>query len=789
MKLRLILRTLASTPWITAFKVLALGVGLAIGGFLLMRVAHDNSYDTCYPDYKRICQVWVNTTYASGESNRNDKVDPILAEEIRTRLADRIDGVVSMDSYAMVVDAYGSDSREPLGKVATFQCSDGFFDTFGLELLQGSGDVVDGQPMIWLSDEMAESLFGDSVAVGQRLMIQGLPSCVVGGVYRKLPEESSIFYMNSFVSDGKGPTSMIFSPKLFLKLKRGEDREAFALEVNKIWQTLHPDSEDKAAVIDVAPLRDTTVKTKANRQRTLMMSLLAAVVLLVTVMNYILLSLASLRQRARVVGVQKCFGASAADVMAMFAGETAVVMLGAFAVMALLYLWSAVCFTDTVHYYVTDHVAFSRLWVLAAVVGVVFVAAAAVPAAFMARIPVQQVFRTFKHRRGVWKRTLLFLEIGILAFVAGLMIAIMVQYHHVSESAQGFSKDGLVEIDNIWDRNHIVSDMLDNEPYVKSYTSATFYPGSSGLDDTVYPDEDSKTGTDVYTGEVDIEFFKTMEIPLLVGGFDGAIFGPSPYVDDDEEDDEDDTEMAAVSRRFADVMGWDIADAVGKTFCIHNSYVDTYSYYRVKAVYEDFMFESFYRCDMLRPSFLSIVDRNDNAIRYYVKVADPIDENVERLSNDMRRLQLDNEYRVSTYRELQMQRYAEVNVYRIMVLVSAAMIMLIAAMGLLAYLRDEVAQRTKEIAIRKISGASAADIVEMLARSVMLTAVPAIVVGTVAAWLVGRDWLAQFAVTADGIVWLQCLGALGVAVVVAAIAAALTLRTALDNPVNSLRNE
>lgn len=59
MRLRLILQTLAAQPWLTAFKVLALGVGLAIGSFLLMRVEHDHSIDRCFPDYGRIYQLWT----------------------------------------------------------------------------------------------------------------------------------------------------------------------------------------------------------------------------------------------------------------------------------------------------------------------------------------------------------------------------------------------------------------------------------------------------------------------------------------------------------------------------------------------------------------------------------------------------------------------------------------------------------------------------------------------------------------------------------------------------------
>jgi putative ABC transport system permease protein len=66
-------------------------------------------------------------------------------------------------------------------------------------------------------------------------------------------------------------------------------------------------------------------------------------------------------------------------------------------------------------------------------------------------------------------------------------------------------------------------------------------------------------------------------------------------------------------------------------------------------------------------------------------------------------------------------------------------------MGLIGYTTDEVRRRSKEIAIRKVNGAEASGILEMLSRDILVVAAPAVVIGTVLAWYVNGMWMEQFA--------------------------------------------
>lgn len=104
-------------------------------------------------------------------------------------------------------------------------------------------------------------------------------------------------------------------------------------------------------------------------------------------------------------------------------------------------------------------------------------------------------------------------------------------------------------------------------------------------------------------------------------------------------------------------------------------------------------------------------------------------------------------------------------------------------------MRDEMHRRSREIAIRKVNGASTAEVIEMICRSVMTVAIPAVIFGSVAAWLIGRYWLEQFSVQAPSITAMYLLSGIIILILIALASTGMTLRTANENPSKSLRSE
>ena len=134
-------------------------------------------------------------------------------------------------------------------------------------------------------------------------------------------------------------------------------------------------------------------------------------------------------------------------------------------------------------------------------------------------------------------------------------------------------------------------------------------------------------------------------------------------------------------------------------------------------------------------------------------------------------------------------RYASLRIFSQASLVAAITMLFVMLMGLLGYTADEVRRRSKEIAIRKVNGAEAAGILRLLGRDVLVVAVPAVLVGSVAAWYVNSLWMDfyQVQISLTGAIYL--LVALGVLAVIVGCVLMKSWRIANENPVLSIKSE
>jgi putative ABC transport system permease protein len=132
---------------------------------------------------------------------------------------------------------------------------------------------------------------------------------------------------------------------------------------------------------------------------------------------------------------------------------------------------------------------------------------------------------------------------------------------------------------------------------------------------------------------------------------------------------------------------------------------------------------------------------------------------------------------------MKIETYSSVAQFRSLVVIATILLMLICAIGMTGYLSDEMRRRQREIAIRKVNGASTVSIVKLICRAV------AVILGTAAAWYFSSLWLDQFAVTLDGL-WLKfVLSGILTVLIIMIVAAALIIRRASANPVENLKSE
>ena len=119
-----------------------------------------------------------------------------------------------------------------------------------------------------------------------------------------------------------------------------------------------------------------------------------------------------------------------------------------------------------------------------------------------------------------------------------------------------------------------------------------------------------------------------------------------------------------------------------------------------------------------------------------------------------------------------------------------ASILLITLMGLFGYINDEVRRRSKEIAIRKVNGAEAYDILSLLSKGMARIAVPAVIIGVICSYFIGKEWLLQFErFRMELSIPLFLLVAIAILFLIFGTVILKSWHIANDDPVNSIKNE
>ena len=749
------------------FKVISLGLGLAMSILLFARVAYEQSYDTCFRDYDRLYQVW-SMFILDNEKNEPQTMNMgPLAGAILESFPKEVEGATCTCRYLASWPLYYGDHRFDERKL----CADSlFFQTMGIEVLSGNPVQDLQQPnVIYLSKSLAERMFGGEEPIGKVISYNHERDLTVRGTFADLPDNTTV-----------GADAVISLPPAwaatqanysweggdsyyqYVRLRPGVDVEALNARMEKMTEKYLPARDSWSYSAWVQPLRDTFRQQDDVRRMFTIMLTLGLSILFITALNYALISISSLSRRAKMVGVHKCSGASGGGIFGMFMLETLMVVALALGVMFLL-LWSFRDFVeDTAATKLTNLFEGSRLWVPAATVGVLLLVGGVLPGRLFARIPVTQVFRRYTEGKKGWKRPLLFVQFAGVAFICGLMCMVMMQYHFVMSKDMGFSTERIVgtylpfktakECDNAYN-------FFRSLPYVEDLSAAYGNP-LEGYSGCFINGEDGNTLFSARFDACMANYYDLMGIRLKEGRLPR------------------DNSEVVVNETFVGLMKWG-KDAVGRTVHTMGETVT------VTGVLKDFQINGFYAGPM---PYIGFTTRQfNNGLHFLLK--EPFAENLQRLTKDAAEAFPDKTIDFTSMEEGMNMLYNPVRVFRNATAVAGVVMFFIMLMGLLGYTADEVQRRSKEIAIRKVNGAEASAILRLLGRDVLYVAGPAVAIGVVASWYVNTLWMDMFTAQASMSAAVYVL--IGVAVLAVIIGCVLwkSWRIAGENPVLSLKSE
>ena len=772
-------------------KIMCLAVGLATGIVLIGKAGFEQSWDKFFPTSDRIYVV-CEDIIMDGEYKHYPQTAGAVAHGIK-RYCPQVEAATRYTSFAWDMPIVTDDDKRVRTNYALVDSC--FFDVFPFRILVGNPKKTLSQvDFCMIPRSLAEKLMGIENPldlVGKKIYynIRGGWALTVGGIYEDIPLNSKLHGMEVMVSmptitrimfDGRDNWVGNDRYEGYVRLAKGITPDDLKPQIEKMKRDNLPLDELKKAGVDlgfsVQPLVDYHTKDEGTRRMTWIVSILAAVLIGCAVMNYLLLVIGGISQRAKEMAVHQCYGAEARHIYQKVLTESVIHLLLSLTLAALLLF----LFKDTIEELVGAPLIVllltgSNIWLIVSTCLVVLLITGLVPSWIYTHIPLAAAFKNYNHSHRIWKLLLLGLQFASATFLIILLIVVGRQYRMMVNDNPGYdySTLGSLLVDGVSvEQRQLAMDELRKLSSVKGVTMsyANLTQHQSG-DNILLPGDDREYMNIADLYYVGDGYFDVMEIPLV----SGRTFTEQT----------DTLREVMVSRKFEERMkelaGWD--QALGKQI-ICTSFQGPYT---IVGVFEDTRIGSITNPDT-RPSVCYYSRKPEQM--HYILIRFQSMDGLEAANKLVKELVTDNpDISIVPYNQMVTELYTDAHRFRTTVMIGGLVALIIALIGLIGYLAGEIARRQKEIAIRKVNGARIADVLKLFHTDILRVALPAVMIGAIGAWYVARLWLEQFSekTTLSPIILVG--GALAVIIVILSVVCLGCYRVASSNPVNYLKTE
>lgn len=769
-------------------KVLSLGIGLAVGIVLIAKVFFELSYDSFYKDIDRV--YTIRTWY----SQHGDELDyGQVSGAVAVGFMEEVPGVEAgtRTTYVFNGDTYLDENGNKLK--ATLVCADTcFFKVFDRPILAGNPEqALSKWGCVMVSRSFAEKLGGVQECIGKQIAnadMDGL-KLTIEGVFEDFPKNGSLDYdiLLSMETYGKQSTDNWLGNdryKGYVKLMPGIDPNTLTEAIRKMQEAHQPleqiEAQGTSLKYFLKPFSNMHTSSPEVKTQVILLSIVAALLIIISLLNYILIVISSMVKRSKEVGVRKCYGAEGKHIYGMLTKE-ALLHIVLSLVMAAIIIFAGRGIVENLLGVPFQTLLVSQsIMAIAAVLLFVLVISIVVPAELYQRIPVYAALKNYTENSRRWKLGLLGVQVLINVFLVVMMLIIGRQYQKVSNADTGYDYKNLYYFDLFdGDRQAQVRavETLKRLPEVSGVAASYNLPymGSNG-DNVSLPEDDRELFNIADQYDCSPEFYDLMGIRFLEGR---APRDSSEVVVDEK-----------FVQKMAEFTDWNDG-AVGKQVFItghdKNGMMDK-GYFTISGVYKSYLIGNLQGVDE-RPSALfygEIGSMSSWMPHILFKVRPEALENVRGALNEALP---DKEINIVSYEEQMRAAYADSKKMRNTMAIGAVFSLLIALLGLIGFIRDESLRRSKEMAVRKINGATTRDILGVFASDILKLSTVMAVIACIAAYFVAHKWLEQFAekVSLNPLYFIG--GALLVLTIVLGVVVLNCLRIARANPVESLKAE
>ena len=781
-----------------------LTVGMAVAILIGLWIYDELSFNTVHQNYDRIAQIMTRGVDAKNGPYLNNSVQYPLATEIQTTYKDNFSHVVKA---SWIQDYILSNGDKKLSAKGQFMDA-GAPEMFSFNMLAGNWNGLSNPYSIMLSASVAKALFGDRDPMDQLVMMSNKTSVKVTGVYEDFPVNSQ-FNMVKFFSPWKlweNQNDWIKKSvdnwdnhflKLYAEIKPGftfesvynNIKDAELQNIKKLenfkeavarnpktfllpmsdWH-LHP--IDRRAVIDDKPVR-----------LVWLVSIIGAFVLLLACINFMNLSTARSEKRAKEVGIRKTIGSRRLQLMVQFFAESFLVVILSFGLSCLLAKLLLPGFNRLSAKEMQLPFNNMYFWLISA--GFIFVTgllAGSYPALYLSSFnPVKVLKGTFRAGRGAAlpRKTLVVLQFTVSVALIISTIVVYRQIQFAKDRPVGYDREGLIMIDmrsdDFFGKYDLFRTELLNTGVVDNMSESMgklteVVSGNNGFD---WKGKDPKKDESFGTLAVTHEHGKTVGWQFIDGrDFSRAFAGDSSGVVLNE--------AAAKYMELKNPVGETITWKMGD---------DKPAAYTILGVIKDMVMRSPF--EPVEPTMFFIKPLNGGVsnINIRVKPGVPMSKALPKIEAVFKKLIpavpfdyvfVDEDYASKFAAEERIGKLA--GFFTILTVC-------ISCLGLFGLASFVAEQRAKEVSIRKVLGASTFSAWRLLSKEFVVLVIISLLIAVPLAYYFMHGWLQDYPYRAALSAWIFVLAGVLALLITLLTVSFQAIKTAIANPVKSLRAE
>jgi len=686
-----------------------------------------------------------------------------------------------------------------------------FFDVFTLPAVEGDTRTALNEPnTVVITESMANKYFNSVHALGKSIEIKDEknPLYKVTAVIKDMPENSHfhfdfLFSMKNVDYNWGQFTSHNFFT--YVRLKKGTDAKAFeknfdqyidkyVLPEAKQFMNINSMDEFKKAgnslVYTLMPLtkihlhsnRSFELSPGGNIQYVYIFSAVALFILIIACINFMNLTTARSANRAREVGIRKVLGTEKRQLVNQFLFESTSMVIFSLLI-AIVGVWLVLpLFNDIAAKQMTARSLFTpyTLPLLIALPFVVGLMAGAYPAFFLSAFrPIEVLKGKLKlgTKSGSLRSVLVVIQFATSIILIIGTVVVYRQLHYIQTRNLGFNKDQVLIVNGVSALDHNMTAFKNDVlqlPGVSSGTLSGYLPVSDSYrSDNTFSTEavmTTKTGFDMQNWLIDYDYIKTMGMEIIKGRNFSRDFGS-------------DSSAVIINETTAKIIGY--KDPIGKQLFRSVDEGARIKAFTIIGVVRNFNFETLHH-EVGPLAFM--LSTGGGLASFKINTAN-INQLVAQVQSKWRSMApgLPFSYRFLDESFDKMYR-SEQRVGRI-ALVFSALAIFIACLGLFGLATFIAEQRTKEIGIRKVLGASVQGIVQMLSKDFMKLVAMSFVLAAPISWYFMHKWLQDFAYRINISWWIFLAAGLSALLIALATVSFQAIRAAITNPVKSLRTE